>query len=365
MKRRIIILLLLGTTASAQAPETFEELSTKAQQAYEANRTDEAAQLYAQAVKLKPDWPQGWWALGMINYEADHYPECRDALTRMVELDASAAAGWALLGLCEFRTQQYDASLQHLKKAHMLVPEGKGGGEVLDLTDYHLAMLLTRQGAFEVAQEILLRLARRVKNNPDMKFAAGLACLRMPLLPSEVPAARRDVVTMTGEAFWAMASQLPSEAEASLKTLVAKYPKVPNLHYFYGTYLAVHHPEQCASEFLKELRITPDSVPARVELVLRYILDGKNQMALKLAREAVALSPDSVGAQLALAKALRANGKEDMALPALLEAKRLDPISPQIRLYLANTYRSQHRREDMQREMAEYNRLKAEQANWP
>ena len=129
--------------------------------------------------------------------------------------------------------------------------------------------------------------------------------------------------------------------------------------------MAARHPELCASEFLQELKITPDSVPARVQLTLRYILDGKLDVALKLAREAVALSPDSVGAQLALAKTLRSQGDDHGALAAYLAAERLDPVSPAIRLYLVNAYRSLDRLEDMRKEMAEYDRLKAEQANWP
>jgi tetratricopeptide (TPR) repeat protein len=359
------LLLLTHPTVGETADQAFEELSAQAQQAYEGNRTEEAAELYASAVKLRPDWAQGWWALGMIDYQRDRYPECRDELTKMVALDSSAAPGWALLGLCEFRTKQYDASFQHLKNAHMLIPEAQAGGQLLDMTDYHLALLLIRQGAFEVAQDLLLRLAHRVLNNQDMMFAAGMACLRMPVLPSEVPPSQRDTVTMAGKAFWALATDVPSAAEASFKALLTKYPKFPNVHYFYGTYLAVHHPDQCAPEFLQELRITPDSVPARVELALRYLLDQKLDSALKMAREAVALSPDSVGAQLALAKVLRAQGKDESALPALLEAKRLDPVSPQIRLYLVNTYRALHRPEEMRREMDEYDKLKTQQANWP
>jgi len=155
VKQAIWVLALLASAVGQTTPQTFEELSTTAQKAYEANRP-EAAQLYAKAVKLRPDWAQGWWALGMIQYERDHYSECRDALTRMVKLDASAAPGWALLGLCEFRTKQYDDSLQHLKKAHMLVSVRQSGGPLLDMADYHLALLLTRQGAFELAQEIFV-----------------------------------------------------------------------------------------------------------------------------------------------------------------------------------------------------------------
>jgi tetratricopeptide (TPR) repeat protein len=359
------ILLLLASAAGQTPPATFEELSTKAQEAYEANHMGEALDLYRRAVKLKPDWAQGWWAVGMIQYELDHYAECRDALTRMVALDAVAAPGWALLGLCEFRIKQYDASFEHLKKAHMLVSVRQAGGELLDVADYHLAMLLTRQGAFEVAQEVLVRVALKVRSNPEMEFSAGLMGLRMPILPSEVPANQRDVVTMAGKAFWDLVTQPPAETEADFKALVSKYPKFPNVHYFYGTYLAAHNPEQCAPEFLEELRVTPDSVPARVQLALRYTVEGKLDEAVKMAREAVALSPDSVGAQLALADTLRAQGNDEAALTAFLVAKRLDPVSPKIRLFLVNVYRALDRMDEMRREQSEYERLKVEQPNWP
>lgn len=366
MTRPIIFLLLTAAIAAGQAtPPTFQELSSRAQQAYEANRLNDAAQLYAQAVAVRPEWTQGWWALGMVEYERDHYPECRDALIRMVGLDNSAAPGWALLGLCEFHTKQYDAAFQHLKKAHMLVPIKEAGGQLLDIADYHLALLLTRQGAFEVAQEVLVRVALRVQNNPEMMFAAGLTGLRMPILPSDVPAEQHEVVAMAGKAFWDLATQPPAEAEADFKALVSKYPNFPNVHYFYGTFLAARHPEHCAPEFLQELRVTPDSVPARVQLVLRYIVERKLEQALKLADEAVALSPDSVGAQLALAQTLQAQGNDERALSAFLQAKRLDPVSPRIRLYLVNAYRALGRMEDMRREQGEYDRLKSEQPNWP
>jgi len=366
MKRQITFLFLAAATAIGQVQSpSFEALSAQAQQAYEANHLDEAVQLYTQAVGLRSDWAEGWWALGMIAYERDQYPQCRDALTQMVRLDASAAPGWALLGLCEFRTKQYDVSFEHLKKAHMLVPASQPGGPLMDIADFHLAMLLTHQGAFEVSQEVYMALARRVHDNADMIFAAGLPALRMPILPSDVPADKHDVVNMAGKTFWDLVIQEPEVAEADFKTLVAKYPKTPNVHYFYGTYLAARHPEQCAPEFLKELAVTPDSVPARVELALRYILEKKTDQALKFAREAVTLSPESVGAQLALAKALHAKGDDAGALAAYLKAKQLDPVSPQISLYIVNTYRALDRIDDMRKEMAEYDRLKSAQPNWP
>lgn len=354
-----------ATPPSQPTSQPFDQLSQQAQQAYQANHEDEAARLYAEAVKMRPDWAEGWWALGMIDYERDRYPECRDELTKMVSLDATAAPGFALLGLCEFRTKQYDLAFEHLKKAHTLVPPREPGGQLLNIANYHLGMLLTRQGAFEVAQEIFIRVALQEKDNPAMIFAAGVTSLRMPMLPSDVPADQKGVVTMAGKTFWDLANQPPEKVEQDFKTLVATYPKFPNVHYFYGTFLGARHPEQCAAEFLAELRVNPGSVPARVQLALRYIVEGKNAEALKYAREAVALSPDSVGSQLALGEALRAGGDDKNALNAYLAAEKLDPVSPKVRLYLANAYRSVGRPEDMRREQQEYNRLKAEQQNWP
>ena len=365
MRLTATILFLVSFAAGQQAPATFEDLSAKAEQAYNANHLQEAADLYSQAVKLKPDWAQGWWALGMIQYQDDHYPECRDALRKMVALDAAAAPGWALLGLCEFGTKQYDESFEHLKKMHMLVSVRESGGQLLDIADYHLALLLTRQGAFEVAQEVMLRVALKVRTNSDMMFASGLMGLRMPILPADVPPDHRDVVSMAGKTFWDLATQPPEQSEADFKDLVAKYPNFPNVHYYYGTFLAARHPEQCIPEFLSELRVSPDNVPARVQLVLRYIVEQKLDDALKYAREAVQLSPDSVGSQLALAETLRARGDNEAALAVFLKAEQIDPVSPKIRLYLVNTYRSLGRIDDMKRENAEYQQLKADQPNWP
>lgn len=351
--------------ATGQTPPTFDQLSSQAKQAYDSRQSDQALKLYAAAVKMRPDWTEGWWALGMIHYEVDQFPECRDALQRMVALDKSAAPGWALLGLCEFETKQYDDAMQHLKQAHMLVPPKEPGGPLLNMANYHLGMLLTRQGAFELAQQIFQEVALREKNNPDMMQAAGLASLRMAILPADLPADQRQVVMMAGKAFWDLINQPPEQAETDFRTLVTAYPDFPDVHYFYGTFLAARHPERCAAEFRAELRLRPDNVPARVQLALRDLKEQKTDEAVKLAREAVGLSPDSVGAQLALGEALHTEGNDQAALSAYLQAERLDPESAVVRLYLMKAYRVLGRVEDVRREQSEYNRLTAAQPNWP
>ncbi|HWR52373.1 MAG TPA: tetratricopeptide repeat protein, partial [Bryobacteraceae bacterium] len=162
------ITLMLAASAAAQATappgDSFENLVDRARQAREAARDDEAISLYSRALKLKPGWADGWWALGGLQYHRDRYPECRDALAELTRLDPEAAAGWALRGLCEFRTRQYDLARDHLKRAHTLTT---GGGELRKIADYHLALLLIREGAFELSFELLVKVARMAKNDPE------------------------------------------------------------------------------------------------------------------------------------------------------------------------------------------------------
>lgn len=364
MTRWIGALALIAALGQAQNSPTFDELGAQARKAYEAGRADEAAGLYQKALKLKPAWTDGWWALGILHYENNRYPECRDALTSMTKLDASAAPGWALLGLCEFQTKQYELSFEHLKKAHMLVPPGTGG-DLMAIADYHLGLLLTRQGAFEVSQVVFVNMAPRQKTNQEMMFGGGLSALRMAVFPEDAAKADREVIFLAGKTLWDLATEPPATTEADFKVLLSKYPKFPNVHYLYGTYLAAHHPEDADQEFLEELKVSPDSVPARVQLVLRYLVEQRLDAALKAAQEAVSLSPDSVGAQLALGRAYRASGEDEKALNAFLAAKKLDPISPEIRLYLMTAYRALGRVEEMRQEEAEHARLKASQKYWP
>lgn len=367
MRLTLAVLMLPAVLAAAQSTpsvNSFERLSERARQAYESDRRDQAVALYTQALQLRPDWAQGWWAIGSIQYEAGRPRECRNALRQMVKFDATAAPGWIVLGLCEFKLKLYDSAFESLKRGHMLVPEGHGG-ELLDLADYHIALLLIHRGAFEMSQEFLLKVAMHVKVDEEKMFACGLAALRMPIFPEEVAQADRDAVNLAGRAFWDLATKPPAEAESSFAALVAKYPRVPYVHYFFGTYLGARRPPDCVKEFLEELRLNPGSVPARVQLVLQYLNEPRADEALKLAREAVRLSPDSVGTQVALGRALSASGDDEGALTAFLAARKLDAESPQIRMFLVGAYRALGRAEDMQREKAAYERLKEQLAHWP
>ena len=60
----------------------FEKLLKAATDARQAERWEEAIGLYAKAVKLKPDYVEGYWYQGTAYYTLDDFPRCRRASAR-------------------------------------------------------------------------------------------------------------------------------------------------------------------------------------------------------------------------------------------------------------------------------------------
>src|SRR6516225_10236166 len=89
------------------APESFEELAKAATAAREAGKTEEAIQDYKRALEIRPDWNEGWWYLGTLEYDTDHYAEAIPAFQRLTQLSPGLGGGWDFLGLCEFETKNY------------------------------------------------------------------------------------------------------------------------------------------------------------------------------------------------------------------------------------------------------------------
>ncbi len=78
---------------------------------------------------------------------------------------------------------------------------------------------------FEQALETLGEFAAEGNDNPRVIEAMGLATLRMPLLPSETPPERREMVLMAGRASYMMATRNTASAEKAFQALVARYPR--------------------------------------------------------------------------------------------------------------------------------------------
>jgi tetratricopeptide (TPR) repeat protein len=369
MKRRTVVIVLTvvafvplsAAAAPSQArpalPQTasFEQLSRAAERARNANRDDGAIRLYQQALKLQPEWEQGLWYLSALWYQKERYAEARDLLRRFVALQPNSGPGWALLGMSEFQTREYARALDHLRQG---MTYGVGGSKgMAQSLFYFAAVLLTRFEMYDASLRLLFEMARSGQAESFLVEPAGLAALRLPLLPEEIPSDRREMVRLAGAGALALNNQRHDEAEKLFRDLAAAHPNEPGVHFLFGAFLLNIRPEEGIREMQRELEISPSHVPARVRLAEEYVKEGRLDQGRSLAEEAVNLAPQDASTHLAYGEALFAQGDLTGAIRELETARDQAPEIMKIRWALFRAYTSAGRSEQARQEKAAIEKL--------
>ncbi len=343
-----------GTPGRAIPSASFDTLRRRADEARTGGRFEEAIEFYGRAVRLRPAWVEGHWYLGTTYYEIEKYPDCRDAFRRVVRLQTRNGAAWAFKGLCEFRLKNYSVALSDLNKAQGL---GVGDANLIPVARYHRAILLTRFEQYEGALQAFDDFAREGNGSPMIVEAMGIAVLRFPLLPGELPEDKRDVVRLAGRANFLAASNMSEEAQKGFDELLGRYPDTANVHYLYGVYLLRDRPEQAVDQFNQELRVSPSHARAMLQLGQEALKRGELEAALRWATQAVRIAPRSFVGRRVLGQIKLEVNDIGGAITELETAAKLEPNSPSVRYTLARAYQRAGRPADAKRERAEFLRL--------
>src|SRR5262249_251314 len=226
---------VLAQSGPAQQSD-FYSIAKAATAARESGDTAAAIRSYQRAVELHPDWQEGWWYLGTLQYDADRYADAIPAFQNLLQLALWMGPAWNFLGLCEFETKDYPHAVEHLEKGQAL---GAGDDpEIARVAKYHLALLLIHNAEFDRATSMLISAFSQQQFPTQVKLALGLALLRVPLLPEELDPSHDALVQAAGEAAVIPARGDNAKALAALQSLVKEHSRVPYLHYAYGTILA-------------------------------------------------------------------------------------------------------------------------------
>jgi len=277
-----LAVLCLATGRSEFAQSGFDSLARSATAAREAGNIPQALRDYQAAVTVHPDWQEGWWYLGTLQYDVDRYAEAIPAFRKLLVLDPQNSAAWAFLGLSEFQTRDYHSALTHLLKSQPL--DNSGDPELSRVRRYHLALLQIRAAHFEDATSALVD-ELKVKYSEQLAFALGLAALRVPLLPTEINPSRESLIHSAGEAAAALGRNDSARAITVYGQLVRANPELPYLHYNYGMALeAASKPSEALDQFQQEAKLSPESsLPlealARIEEELNLPGNAKRAMA--------------------------------------------------------------------------------------
>ena len=353
-------------SASQKPPESsksggspaFQRVSTQATQAREANRTEEAIELYAKALKLNPRWNEGWWYLGTLYYDSDRYADGAAAFHNLVELSPEYGPGLAMLGLCEFELHDYKNSFIHLQRGRL---KGLGDNkELVHVTRYHQALVAILGGDFDDAKDLLSSLVTENVLSNDVKLALGLALLHVALLPSQIDSSKDALIAAAGNVAELEALGDFDAAKKGFEQLSHDYPSTPFVHFAYGAMLAqLSEYEPAEQQLLEEIKANPGSSMPYMQLAYIDIRLSRYDDALPLARKAVGLVPESFAAHYLLGRVLLESGQVYASLEELSIAKRLGPYSPEVRYSLARALARAKRPKEAAQEQAEFQRLNA------
>jgi predicted Zn-dependent protease len=357
-------LVCLVCLCSALADDSaLRDLEMRVDAAIANNKPAEAIEILNKGLEQKPDWRQGWWRLGNVLYQADRYAQARPVFERLTSLDPKQGAPWVLLGLCEFETRDYGLALQHLERGQALGFPSKLG--LMDVARFHEALALIVTERFEQAQILLNNLAQKQPTPTEVVVAEGLAALQMPVLPDSirkiVDSERAALIMKVGKAEQLIALRKTPEAVAQYEGLISKYPDVPNLHLIYASLLVqVNEFEKAEAAFRQELRTNPNTMLARVRLVLLELSRRKNASddMVSMAKEAVALEPQSYIPHYVLGCVLVRQGKLEEAASELGISRDLDPYSSRVRFTLAQVDLRLGRKEAAAQERKAYEQLR-------
>ncbi|HTX33786.1 MAG TPA: tetratricopeptide repeat protein [Bryobacteraceae bacterium] len=352
----ISALLFASQSIAAQTPApTFSSLAQQAQTARDAHQLDKALDLYKKALKLKPNWEEGLGNVGSIAYDLDQYKDCVWAFNKLSESKPDAAPAWTMAGLCEYKLRNYGSALDDLTQVEKL--GYTENPELARAARLHYALMLTKAGRFEKAIVVLTELTRIDKKTPEISAAAGIAGLRQPWVPGEVPESQRDLVYRLGDAMATAMERDYKDADQKFVELLQTYPSEPNVHFRYGALLYVQDGDRGIEEIKKAVALDPNHVPALVSLSAIALKRDDQKAALEYGEMAVKAGPADFTTHVVLGRALLASQQTARAVTELQQAVKLAPNDPDAHFSLATAYRHLGRKDDAIREQNEFKRL--------
>jgi tetratricopeptide (TPR) repeat protein len=340
---------------AAPANPKFDKVVGEAVAARDARRIEESIALYQEAVRLRPSWVEGYWHLGTAFYELDRYREARDAFARVVRMQPKHGAAYGFKGLCEFQLKNYETALSDLMRADDLGVAGPK--DLVSSITYHTAITMTRLEQYEFALSTLQSFAKEGTDSPRVIEAFGMALLRIPMTPSELPPHRREVVMLAGRGAYYRAVRRPAAAKPAFDLLVQRYPDAPNVHYAYGVYLLDEDPARAIEAFQQELKMSPGHVPSLLQIAFEYLRQSNWEAAKTWAERVIEIEPGDFAGRRAMGQALLEAGDVAGSIAHLEAGVKLAPDSPSMRFMLSRAYQRAGREADAQRERTEFLRL--------
>jgi len=170
------------------------------------------------------------------------------------------------------------------------------------------------------------------------------------MLPRDVAAEQRDLVSTAGDAAYRFMAGDETSAAQAFQGLFQRFPAAANAHFLYGYLLFATNPDAALDEFEQELKIAPSNADAGVMTAWALLMKNGAAEALPYAQKAVEEKPELPSAQLVLGRSLLETGDVKGGMEHLEKAQQLEPGNLETHLALAKAYSKSGRKEDARRE---------------
>lgn len=295
MRFSLLFVLLLGLGAAAvncQENGSFDSLVEAARQAQSRSDYAVAAGYYERATALRPDLPQLWSNLGLMQDVTGNYNEAITSFRKAILLNPELYVPNLFLGIDYLHIEQPQQAIPFLKKAERLNPRDAQAPLTLGLAYASLRDYIAAGSAYRHALEL-------DPTNSSAWFDFGAAAL------NEVEVDGRMLSGQAANSTYIRALYAESlgkqlrfrEAITEMQAVLATDPQFACGHAQLGfLYLGEEQPAKAAQEFATETRNCGLSMLGQAEL---RIQSGDNAMALSLLRRLWKRDPGFLRANLA------------------------------------------------------------------
>jgi tetratricopeptide (TPR) repeat protein len=304
---------------------------------------------------------QSFYNLGVIAFQNQ---EMTEALARF-----NSAATWKpdfpgldrTLGIVNFRTKNFSEAIAPLARHLKADPDDALARQLLG-TSYHLT------GDFRKTVEVLKPISLSLLQNPELAYFYGISMVQIedfegarPVFDSLAGSTQNpEALFYAGQGF-----MFTGDYERAVKEFVKVLqiePKRPKANFFKGqSLIRLNRYDEAETAFREELKINPADESSKYHLALTLIERRiKTDEAVGLLQEAITTRSDYADARYQLGKIYNEAGETAKAIEQLEAAVRSDDKKDYIHYQLSIAYRKAARRDDAEKSLKTYQKLKSE-----